>query len=832
MQQDAQSPETSQRPVPVGPRAAAGPAWPERWLFDVLAVAAVVLVAALLYQRCRYYPEAGYDESAAVLGQSLRRGHFGNRIDSATQSPSRYHVMNCYPPAYYAASALVFSALGFGLEQARLVSVLFVAATAGLCYLGGRRLSGSAAGLAALACYLYVPLHVYVPVSRPDVAVPFFLLAAHLALLAGQRAGLSAKLFAAAGFLYALAVLSHFVALMAAPVVGLLVWWSVGLRFWRARAAYAWATGFAVPLALYALLLNKYLPWTVASLVSYRDVGAQANSGFLGLWFVRSTLTHFKMIGTYCPFVLRYLVPSAVLVLFLSLVWKRYRTRLASAGRATVLAFAGLFLLIGTYPNIGCYSYYTPPYLTLGALAAGLAAAALCPSGRIGQAAVCAALLGVVGFEAYVLRSKVREDIRSVKRIPLAVPLTWAGEFADQLSGPTIATPYWVFSPAGENVLCYGALEASDQGPRICQRLRDEAPEVPPISAFRAIILSQYDQAILVSLMAAANKRPGTAGTGRPQVHPLLTLVETGFVVSGIFRDGYRISANYEVLTRADGRTLPPWPRLAVSSARGPVELTVAPGATISVPLDLPLTPDGPLSPPGRVSVWSRRFALESVPGLEDRPLLVRVVMEPPDPGAPLPDCFAVAYDSLTEEQLARAGLQAEAARFVPLSPRSACGTLGLRLPTGEWGRDLLVTVPPARGKGVLAVYSFEPARVRRIELALPTPPDETPDASRKEALAQLASYLVRPSKFFDFMVVEHSKAVRVGETARVRLTGEYSGELVAWQNGRVVKQIRYRNTAEPGISFESPGLYGIEVWAEDETDARREVVVVNIEVR
>src|ERR671932_166852 len=123
----------------------------DRYFFlDLSAILIIAILSLLLLHRARYYPEVGYDESAAILGINLLKGHFGNHSDPMGPGFTRYYVMDCYPPVYYLVSAGIFFVAGFGIVQARSVSVLFIAATALLCYVAGRRYAGVAAGFAAL----------------------------------------------------------------------------------------------------------------------------------------------------------------------------------------------------------------------------------------------------------------------------------------------------------------------------------------------------------------------------------------------------------------------------------------------------------------------------------------------------------------------------------------------------------------------------------------------------------------------------------------------------------------------------------------------------------
>jgi hypothetical protein len=113
---------------------------------DAIALALVAFVAGVLAWHARYAPELGYDESAAWLGVRLFRDFsFGNDIDPAGMFQFQRAVfMDVYPPVYYIVSGLVFLVTGFGIEQARWASILFVAGTGLASYAIGRRLAGPA----------------------------------------------------------------------------------------------------------------------------------------------------------------------------------------------------------------------------------------------------------------------------------------------------------------------------------------------------------------------------------------------------------------------------------------------------------------------------------------------------------------------------------------------------------------------------------------------------------------------------------------------------------------------------------------------------------------
>src|SRR5689334_7047301 len=112
-----------------------------------------------------------------VYGDDLFTGYYG--MDRRTYN---------FPPLFPLTEALAFRLLGVGAWQARLVAVLFGAATLGLTYALGWRLYGGALG--ALAAWLLVGLRLALEpqasgipfldlarVARYDIAVPPLVLA-------------------------------------------------------------------------------------------------------------------------------------------------------------------------------------------------------------------------------------------------------------------------------------------------------------------------------------------------------------------------------------------------------------------------------------------------------------------------------------------------------------------------------------------------------------------------------------------------------------------------------------------------------------------------------
>src|SRR5689334_6376919 len=134
------------------------------------------------------FPLIGQDEPwiAAPAAKLATQGVYGDDLFAGYYHMEQ-HTYN-FPPLFPLTEALAFRLLGVGVWQARLVAVLYGAATLGLTYALGWRLYGGALG--ALAAWLLVGLRLALEpqasgipfldlarVARYDIAVPPLVLA-------------------------------------------------------------------------------------------------------------------------------------------------------------------------------------------------------------------------------------------------------------------------------------------------------------------------------------------------------------------------------------------------------------------------------------------------------------------------------------------------------------------------------------------------------------------------------------------------------------------------------------------------------------------------------
>jgi 4-amino-4-deoxy-L-arabinose transferase-like glycosyltransferase len=211
-----------------------------------------------------------------VYGDDLFTGYYG----------MERHTYN-FPPLFPLTEALAFRLLGVGAWQARLVAVLFGAATLALTYALGRRLYDAALG--ALAAWLLIGLRLAlepqasgVPLidqarnARYDIAVPPLVLATLLCFLWADRAGdctiehgrvrtsifdprSTTLRYLAAGLLAGLAFLAHVYGGFVLALLGALLLWRDGWAALRRPALYLIAAGFVLALLPWALYIAQDL---------------------------------------------------------------------------------------------------------------------------------------------------------------------------------------------------------------------------------------------------------------------------------------------------------------------------------------------------------------------------------------------------------------------------------------------------------------------------------------------------------------------------------------------------------------------------------------------
>ena len=199
--------------------------------------------------------------STGVFGTDLFAGWFGM---------DRHYYG--YMPVHPMLLALVYKLAGVGLWQTRFEAVAMGALALALTYALAQRLAGPSAGAlaAALLCLTrtagvtrFAPTGILfldvARIARYDIVVPVFGLAALHAYLSAQRAATRPSWYMMlAGFLAALAGLSHVYGFFWLPVlIGLAVWQRAGSRNVAALAA-----GFAVPAAIYGLYVwSGFADW-------------------------------------------------------------------------------------------------------------------------------------------------------------------------------------------------------------------------------------------------------------------------------------------------------------------------------------------------------------------------------------------------------------------------------------------------------------------------------------------------------------------------------------------------------------------------------------------
>jgi 4-amino-4-deoxy-L-arabinose transferase-like glycosyltransferase len=237
------------------------------------------------------FPIVGQDEPwiAAPAAKLATQGVYGDDLFAGYYAMER-RAYN-FPPLFPLAEALTFRLLGVGVWQARLVAVLFGAATLALTYALGRRLGGGALG--ALAAWLLVglrlaadreasgvPLLDLARIARYDIAVPPLVLATLLCFVWAEtkdqrpktkieRSSLVLGLwclvfrhwrYLLAGALAGLATLAHvYGAFVLAPVAVLLLWRHAA-RVFRRPEPYLIAAGYGLALLPWALYILQDLP--------------------------------------------------------------------------------------------------------------------------------------------------------------------------------------------------------------------------------------------------------------------------------------------------------------------------------------------------------------------------------------------------------------------------------------------------------------------------------------------------------------------------------------------------------------------------------------------
>ncbi len=800
------------------------------------------IAIALVFQ-ARFYPELGYDESASVLGLSILSGHFGNHIDPmGPLGFDRHFVMDCFPPVYFLVQAIIFKLFGFSIFAARAASALFVGATALLCFWGAKRVAGPAAGYVAMAIYLIVPLQIYTLVARPDVAVPFFLLASLLILGFITEAQTKRWQFALAGLLFSLAVLSHFVALMAGPVVAALLWRQSGrgkVSFWRASGFYAFLLGFVVPMAFYAVLLHPYQISTIQHLTNYANVGLKSTpASVLDHWPLRPTLQHLELHQSYLPWIILCMLPLSATVAIAGFKFPAYRARLTTAGWLLALSFPGLWFMVGTYPNIAIYGYYGPVYLSLGAVVLGYSLLSPFPRNWLDKPlfiAVCAAMATMM---TYSLAAKAWHTSNIYRNIPISSSLAWTAEFPQLQETKVLATPHWVFSSADDRVRTYTLLRFYEDVPALSRLYQSSVPGSGTLSDYGTAIFDKYNEThVLQQLVNYASLRPtGSIADSDPNktlvaekikqrlkpenrdiklspYAPFTALLSNSYRIVGLHNDDQRISADYAVLAVADKtiRDAGEWPKMAIPTTTGPVNLTVMPPCSVSLPGSL-------LPPTENWAPWLTTYALPLEGTLETKDILlaVRIVTNTREHRLK-PLGFAAYFPTIEKAGTARRELAAY--RAPPAEADVSFGLMGFALRNGEVGREMLIRPGGENSGSVLTIHQTEPATIDRIDIAFALPPHRKCDEILASALKNMLVNATRQPKPYVTSVLNGTIS---GTPITINLSAKATGEAVIWRSGRLVGRHGFRDMSAINIPIPVPGQYGIEVWFDGDSPSKK----------
>jgi len=766
----------------------------EGLIADILAVAAVVIVICLLTYQSRFYPEVSYDESAAYLGSQLLKGAFGFDIDpSGVGEYFRYYSMDCYPPTYYLATAAVFAVSGVGIIQARLVSVLFIGATALLCYVVGRRLAGYQAGLIALATYLYVPTAVYAVVNRPDVGVPFFILASLWALTETIESP-KLWLFFLSGLLYGLGATSHFFALLAGPLFALLLWYSVGLRFWSRREFWIYLSGWLLPVLGYLALIYPFYRGTLLQLVNYGSRGVRGDHTIADIWPFRPALQHITVLKANFPELLTLLVVIAVVfpVLVLSSRW--VRNRIAASSRVFVFSLPVLWFLVGIYPNIEVLGYYAPAYIVLGAVVCGIVFAAFCPSSKLGQRLWTVASITILGLMLSHLNKAVNDRVAQMDGIPVTAALQWTQQVPEISNGYIGAIAHWWFSAAGARVRKLTTIRSTPDGPtEFDALLLKTVPDHPRFRDISGYILDLYTESYILqdqNIYSIFSNYPGVT-------------------MKALFLDPVHRSGSYAIFTPYRGESVGVWPRLGQATSSGPVTLRIDNDCTAAIKATGPQ-----VRLEGRPDLYQLRFEIGAGLPHVDKPLLIRTTFEAGQDDSKA-EPFLAFYSSREQEAVGLAALQRREAPWADV-----IGFAAQYLPSGERGRDLLIPAQAIRFGSSLVVYAKSPLEVRGITLGLPLTTDETCSDDKRQATKKIGESFAGSALF----ATPPALTAQIGEPYKLEFSRKESGELVFWRNGSIVGRQPFKESQSVTIMFKEPAPNGFEVWIDNAPAQQRTV--------
>lgn len=771
-----------------------------------------VFAAAILWlyvYRGGFHPDYGYDEAMTYLGVMLLQGSYGLPIDPMGNTAySRYYAMEVYPPVFYVAAAFVYQLLDFGLVQTRLAASLFRVGTAALIFMAVRREAGAGAGALAAAIYLAIDARMTpLVVGRPDASLTFFYVASGIALLAAVRRPHVLRFFAA-GFLYALAPLSHFVGLLAGVLFAAVLLWHFGWRFPLRARYWAYVVGFALPWVAYGYLLYPYHFTVVRSLIGY-GIENPDLTGWMAFGPVRYTLQHLTQLHAMRPHVLYGFLPAAVALAAAGFLARGTRFAPPRLLPALALAFVLMFFVVGTYPNIGVYVYYAPLYLVLVGPLAALTLAWIA-KGRLGAAA-----LGLVGFSAMAVGGLeigrvVRAELASVEHRRLAPISEWTA--ATHRRGEyVLGSPGFVFSSIGGDIRAWNVVgPARDGTVGVVPSLAAAVPEFPTIDDFVHIVEDQWLQMFMIA------KPRGTM----PPHHAILDR----FQVSSLVRDNVSQAGNANLLSRVrPGEPVLDWPELATIDRAGYRRLRVDAACVVSVAMDMRLERDA--SHP-ELTAAVRKLAL---PGIaKPRAIALRVAAErqSADGGAWLGTALHL-YDVNRFDQVRRA---AHARQQPWVAPKEAMGTFGPQLPGGEFGRVLMTHLTPGNSNAVFAVLGTAEADVKRVDVAWLLDRGETCDGEAMDGLRTIAADLGGSAPI---RVISMPPVVPLGRTFEVVLSRPVEHiDLLLYTRGRYVRTIPFGPTDRVTLSLDEPGVWSLDLYLGPPNQPGRPVVGGPLTVR
>jgi hypothetical protein len=776
----------------------------------VVAILCAIALGSVLAKRLAYYPEIGYDESAAALSVSLLDGHFGNHVDPLGNGFSRYRAMDASPPVYYLAGAVVTAIAGFGVVQARAVSLIFVLLTAALCYGVARSIGGWRAGLIATAWYLFIPTQVYTVVARPDVAVAPFLLASCWMLLVARKRG-GRWWVAGAGLALGCAICSHLVALLAAPVVAVFALYVAWRQPHRTAAVALFSLGVLVPIAWYVYLIHPYEMATFRILAGYRSVGVTNVVHWTDVWPLRATLQHVDTLRQSFPGVLFVALPAIVITTLLAVFSSRWRARMGEGALPFMTVTLATFLMLGTNPNINVYGYYGPMYLVFFAVAAGCLGAALLPRHWIGGAGAIAMALAIAGW---LLVPFDREVEASIERsgAPLTALEPWA---IDGRSGDdqwTLAPAHWVLALNPRKTTSALMVKGTTGVPDWYDGLRSYADDLPPLASYPVLITDAYAESIdfSVDLLRARglNQNPGGP----------LRLRHEYFQATKLLYDPVRMSSNATLWRRiGPGTTSAEWPSVINLHGRREEELRIVQSCVAVTGEPVIETQTVTI---GRTPIRASRVFLRFAPALAGRLVLVRVLFANVDQPV-----FAVTSNDMaaveaTDETI-RTGTSPTSTPWTQVALASA------RLSNGERGRDFVIearTTP-----AVILLYTTGAASIRGVTVAALLAREEPCATDVEAGIKALAGGFAQPAII---RVIASPARVAVGEPITIRLSRSASVRLVVYQNGKMVREADGIVSDVPSIAVDYPGNFGIEVWMTDPLNGVRTVIPVFVEVQ